>query len=64
MDVLLPSPTRSHCPFKGDAEYYAHAGTDVAWFYPEVIPNGPAVDGMIAFYDERVDIVAEPATPA
>jgi uncharacterized protein (DUF427 family) len=58
LDLLQESPARSHCPFKGDADYYAHEGVDVAWVYREVIEDGPPVAGMIAFYDERVDLTA------
>ena len=29
---------------------------DVAWFYPSPIPEQPKIRGLIAFFNERVDI--------
>lgn len=72
MDVrterLLPSETRTHCPHKGDAEYFhyeTHEGllTDIAWTYPD--PGGTVHDiaGHIAFHQEELDPVLVDGTP-
>jgi uncharacterized protein (DUF427 family) len=29
---------------------------DVAWTYPEPLPDHPQIKGLIAFYNERTDI--------
>jgi uncharacterized protein (DUF427 family) len=29
---------------------------DLAWSYEEPLPDGPAVAGLVAFWDERVDV--------
>lgn len=59
LDRLQPSETRSTCAYKGHASHLAHAGTDVAWTYPEPLFDAPPVAGLIAFYDERVDITVD-----
>lgn len=52
--ALAPSSTRTHCPFKGDAAYYAWPradGTsiDVAWCYPEPLADLDTIAGHLAF---------------
>ncbi len=55
-DLLEPSDTRSTCAYKGHAEYLAHRGNDVARRYPDPLFDAPPVRGLIAFYDESVDL--------
>lgn len=61
LDLLVPSPTRTQCAYKGSATHWsARVGgqvvEDVAWGYEdEVRREGEAVRGLLAFYDERVD---------
>ncbi len=62
MDLLVPSETRSTCPYKGDAIYFsARIGDklldDIAWSYPEPIAECPRIKGLICFFNERVDDV-------
>lgn len=55
MDLLSPSATTSHCPFKGDASYWSIDGLDdVAWSYEQPIAGAEAIRGLIAFYGEKV----------
>jgi uncharacterized protein (DUF427 family) len=56
LDLLEPSATNTTCAYKGDAEHLAHNGTDVAWRYPDPLFDAPPIRGLIAFYDERVDV--------
>jgi uncharacterized protein (DUF427 family) len=45
------------CPYKGVASYYTVGGnTDVAWYYPEPLPGVEAIKGLVAFWNERVDL--------
>ena len=51
----------THCPYKGQAGYWSvrapdgvHA--DLAWSYRTPLPESQKLTGMIAFYDEKVDI--------
>lgn len=66
MDVrtesLLPSEKRTHCPHKGDAEYFhfeTSGGllTDVAWTYPDPAGTVHEIAGHIAFHQEALDPV-------
>ena len=64
MDLLVKSPTTSRCPYKGTAEYYSVtvAGTthrDIVWSYPDPIPESRPIAGLLAFYDEHVDVFVD-----
>jgi uncharacterized protein (DUF427 family) len=61
MELLSPSDTRTRCAYKGEASHWsAKVGDelheDVAWTYPEPLPDHPQIKGLIAFYNERTDI--------
>jgi uncharacterized protein (DUF427 family) len=61
MDLLEPTEKVTHCPYKGQAQYWsARIGDrlepDVAWSYRTPLPESQKVAGMIAFYNERVDL--------
>jgi uncharacterized protein (DUF427 family) len=61
MDLLEHSPTVTHCPYKGRAETWnVRSGEtlheDLAWSYPAPLPESQKVAGLIAFYDEKLDI--------
>lgn len=58
-DVLEDSDRHTHCPKKGDASYYTiRAGDEVvqdgAWCYPNPLPGAPPIEGLIAFYFNRM----------
>jgi uncharacterized protein (DUF427 family) len=64
MDLLEPTDTESHCPYKGQAEYWsAHLGdrveTDIAWSYPTPLPESERVAGLVSFFNERVDLIVD-----
>ena len=61
MDLLEHSPTVTHCPYKGQAQTWSvHAGDtlheDLAWSYPAPLPESQKIAGLIAFYNEKVEI--------
>jgi uncharacterized protein (DUF427 family) len=60
-DLLRPSATRTICAYKGIASYWAvpDTATDVAWTYPDPLPDAVPVADMVCFFDERVDIVVD-----
>lgn len=64
-DSLTPSTTETVCPYKGTtSEYWSvHVGGDVhpdlAWSYHYPLPAVSAIAGLVAFYDERVDVVVD-----
>lgn len=56
-DLLRPSDTHTHCPFKGDASYHSLGGhEDLVWFYPEPKEGVEAIRGRLAFWNEKVDL--------
>ena len=71
---LQPSATTSTCAYKGHASYYSVSLADVdlpdiAWTYEHPLPEAAGVTGLIAFFDERIDVVLDgqrrerPVTP-
>lgn len=52
LDLLTPSNTVTHCPFKGDATYFSFAEhKDLAWSYEKPPEEVEAIDGRVVFYD-------------
>jgi uncharacterized protein (DUF427 family) len=62
-DVLaeaLPSDTHTYCPYKGEASYLSFAGaTDLAWYYPDPLPEVIGIKDLVAFYNEVTDITVD-----
>jgi uncharacterized protein (DUF427 family) len=64
MDLLRPTATVSHCPYKGQASYWTVAldddvREDAAWSYPAPLPESEGVAGLICFYPARVDLFVD-----
>jgi uncharacterized protein (DUF427 family) len=64
MDLLMPSDTKTHCPYKGTASYYNLEidGTrydDYVWWYPTPLPESQKIIGLVAFYNEKVDLIID-----
>jgi len=63
-EVLTPSDNHSLCPYKGETrEYWSVVGPpvvrNVAWSYWAPLPAVQKVAGMVAFYNELVDITVD-----
>jgi uncharacterized protein (DUF427 family) len=61
---LIPSDTHSTCAYKGHASYLTpiiggNEVKDLAWTYPEPLAEAAPVRGLIAFFNERVDVVLD-----
>lgn len=57
MDLLTPSNTTTHCPFKGDASYFDGPGArDVAWTYEQPIEGRGDITGHLSFSDAKVTV--------
>ena len=58
MDLLTPSETTSHCPFKGDATYFSAPGSeDAFWVYEEPSePDALPIAAMLAPWPGRVEV--------
>lgn len=69
MDLLRPVDAVTHCPYKGAATYWdveveaAGPGPvrhqQVAWCYRSPLPESAKIAGLVAFYDERVDVTVD-----
>ncbi len=65
-DLLEPSGYRTRCPFKGEAVHYSlrhgeHAVENVAWSYPEPLPEVAPIAAHLAFCLDRVDAIHDQA---
>lgn len=63
-DLLRPSDTTSYCNYKGTAAYWSAVidGTvieDVAWSYPDPLPESSLITGHFSFDAERVELTAQ-----
>jgi uncharacterized protein (DUF427 family) len=64
MELFIPTQTSSMCPYKGTARYWSVRpeitdAVDVAWSYPTPLPESAPIAGLVAFYDERVDLFVD-----
>jgi uncharacterized protein (DUF427 family) len=64
MDLLEHTDSVTHCPYKGQAEWWSvRAGDsvheDLAWSYRTPLPESPKIAGLIAFYNEKTDIYVD-----
>jgi uncharacterized protein (DUF427 family) len=64
MDLLTPSATTSHCPFKGDAVYWSvdtgdGLAEDAVWSYPEPFASVEEITGRLAFWSEKPEVTLE-----
>ncbi len=71
---LVASPTHTSCAYKGRASYWnvvigGKTVTDLAWGYPEPLPDAERVLNHVAFFNERLDVTVDgvaqqrPVTP-
>ncbi|MEV2196451.1 DUF427 domain-containing protein [Streptomyces phaeochromogenes] len=52
LDLLTPSDTRTHCPFKGDASYWSLPDSpDLVWSYPDPKPEVAEIKDHLSFYE-------------
>ena len=58
MNLMVPSATRSRCPYKGAASYWSvkvdgDPYQDMVWGHTEPIPECPKIRGLLRFFHER-----------
>ncbi|MFE9438728.1 DUF427 domain-containing protein [Streptomyces sp. NPDC006602] len=74
LDLLDHTDHSTGCPYKGTARYWswrtdADVPPNIVWSYPDPLPAVAAVKGLLAFYNEAVDITVDgerqqrPVTP-
>lgn len=67
MQHLVPSRTQTLCPYKGVTTGYWSVRTgaavhpDLAWTYQYPLPAVSRIAGLVAFYNEKVDITVDGA---
>jgi uncharacterized protein (DUF427 family) len=61
MELLTPTDTTSHCPFKGDASYYSAPGApDAFWVYENPSEeDAKPIEGLLAPWPGRVEVVVD-----
>jgi uncharacterized protein (DUF427 family) len=71
---LIPSDTKTWCAYKGQASYFSvsvggRLVPDIAWSYTDPRHDAVQVRDLIAFFDERIDVIGDgerrprPVTP-
>ncbi len=60
-ELLEPSDAHTECPYKGRASYRSvrvrgALHEDLVWCYPQALPEATKVQGLLCFYNERVDL--------
>lgn len=63
-DLLRPSATVTHCPYKGTAAYWsveadATEYPDLIWIYRAPFPECQKIAGLACLYQEKVDLVVD-----
>ena len=57
---LRPSAKRTRCAYKGEASYWSVDGAeDIAWTYESPFGEAAALTGLVAFFDELVDVTLD-----
>lgn len=64
MDLLTPTDLRTACPYKGSARYWnvtvdGEVHENVVWGYDTPLPESQKIAGLVAFYNEKVDIYVD-----
>ena len=62
--MLRSSPTKTYCPYKGDASYWTIRGKgrelpNAVWSYEAPYEAMAPIKGHLAFYTDRVDTIEE-----
>ncbi|HZG93155.1 MAG TPA: DUF427 domain-containing protein [Mycobacteriales bacterium] len=63
-ELLVASDLVTMCPYKGTARYWSiRVGDavvpDIAWSYPDPIPENPKIKDLVCFFNERVDLTVD-----
>jgi uncharacterized protein (DUF427 family) len=63
-ELLRPSPTQTHCPYKGTAGYWSldtgrGVHEDLVWIYRTPLPESQKIAGLACFYNEKVDLYVD-----
>ncbi len=68
MELLTPTGTETHCPYKGTARYFDlrlggpasdQVYRDFVWIYRTPLPESQKIAGLVCFYNEKVDLYVD-----
>jgi uncharacterized protein (DUF427 family) len=64
LDLLVPSATESHCPYKGTATYWSlqlgdRRLDDFVWIYRSPLAESQKIAGLACFYNEKVELTVD-----
>jgi uncharacterized protein (DUF427 family) len=64
MDLLTATDSATHCPYKGQADWWSvrigdEVHEDLAWSYRTPLPESQKIAGLVAFYNEKVDLYVD-----
>ncbi|MFZ0548043.1 MAG: DUF427 domain-containing protein [Candidatus Promineifilaceae bacterium] len=64
MTYLTPTDSHTRCPYKGLASCWNvtigdKVYQDLVWSYPNPIPECPKIEGLLAFYNEKVNLYVD-----
>jgi uncharacterized protein (DUF427 family) len=64
MELLTATDLHTSCPYKGTASYWSVEVNDsvhenIVWSYPNPIPEMPKIKGLLAFFNEKLDIYVD-----
>jgi uncharacterized protein (DUF427 family) len=64
LDLLIPSSSQTHCPYKGMATYWSlqlegRRIDDLVWIYRSPLAESQKIAGLACFYNEKVDLIVD-----
>lgn len=63
LDLMDASDKKTVCPYKGTASYWTYPlsenGKNIAWMYDQCFRDAAQIDGLVSFFNERVDITVD-----
>ncbi len=64
VSLLASTKRRTHCPYKGDANYFSihvdgRSSENAVWSYEQPFPAMAEIKEYLAFYPNRVDAIQE-----
>jgi uncharacterized protein (DUF427 family) len=62
LELFEPTGLRTGCPYKGTAGYWSlrePRTENIAWSYAEPLPAVGGIRGLVAFYNEAVDLIVD-----
>jgi uncharacterized protein (DUF427 family) len=62
--ALESSDLHTYCPYKGEASYWSfelggQRRENLVWSYEDPLPDAAPITGLVAFWDERVDVFVD-----